>query len=434
MAQFVFITQRPFSRAFYILEHVIHRTVSPNFAKIGFFLMRRSLFIQFKSSCMVLADRRLWLAAILSLLQIAVHSDDCVDPSFPALGGIDVVEYRALSHGAAHAVMGLPSFERPWGGYTFWFKNEANAETFAADAARFFPAWGGFDAWGVAAVYSWHPHAMGPQGDPHTWAVVEDRLYLFKSCSEFNIFLFGDDGGDEPGDTSRGGNLPALVSQGNTKWNAWETEANPDYSFSHNPTFNTKCVAQNSTTSSSASCNVPPGTHFSIEGVPADVPSPGPTMTPPSPAPTRVPTPQPSFEPTPFPSPEPTRVPSPLPSLRPTPVPSPLPSLHPSIHPVNRPHHSSQSNTSIVMGIGAAFTFLLFFRALWNHTCGSHRTRSRREQRRPFEADEEDDHDEEFEFTKLRQEQSSQSTWTPELVSRCEEGESVSPLHFESGQ
>jgi YHS domain-containing protein len=84
-----------------------------------------------------------------------------------AVRGTDVVAY--FTEGRPRA--GEAQFAHDWNGARWLFASAANRDAFAADPARFAPAYGGFCAWAVSQGYT-------APIDPAAWRIVEGRLYL----------------------------------------------------------------------------------------------------------------------------------------------------------------------------------------------------------------------------------------------------------------
>ena len=115
-----------------------------------------------------------------------------------AIRGIDPVAY----HLEGRPVPGRPDFAHAWGGATWHFANAANRDLFAADPARYAPAYGGFCAYAVARGYT-------AQIDPAAWRVVEGRLYLNYDLRTRTLWAR-----DIPGEIARADrNWPALARQ-----------------------------------------------------------------------------------------------------------------------------------------------------------------------------------------------------------------------------
>lgn len=89
-----------------------------------------------------------------------------------AIRGTDPVAYVR----EGRPVRGRTEFIHAWQGATWHFATAANRDAFAADPARYAPAYGGFCAWAVAEGYT-------APIDPAAWKIVEGRLYLNYSRS-----------------------------------------------------------------------------------------------------------------------------------------------------------------------------------------------------------------------------------------------------------
>lgn len=84
-----------------------------------------------------------------------------------AVRGTDVVAY--FTEGRPRA--GQAEFAHEWEGARWLFASAANRDAFAANPARYAPAYGGFCAWAVSQGYT-------APIDPAAWRIVEGRLYL----------------------------------------------------------------------------------------------------------------------------------------------------------------------------------------------------------------------------------------------------------------
>lgn len=89
-----------------------------------------------------------------------------------AIRGTDPVAYFR----EGRPVAGRADITHAWHGVTWRFATEANRDAFAADPARYAPAYGGFCAWAVAEGYT-------APIDPRAWTIVGGRLYLNYSRS-----------------------------------------------------------------------------------------------------------------------------------------------------------------------------------------------------------------------------------------------------------
>jgi len=83
------------------------------------------------------------------------------------LEGYDVVAYftdhRPLKGSEAHTAQ--------WQGVTWSFTTEVHRQLFLANPMRYAPQYGGYCAYAVS-------HGTTAHGDPHQWAVVDDRLFV----------------------------------------------------------------------------------------------------------------------------------------------------------------------------------------------------------------------------------------------------------------
>ena len=84
-----------------------------------------------------------------------------------AVRGTDVVAYFT----AGAPLPGRAEFSHDWGGATWRFGTAANRDRFAADPARYAPAYGGFCAYAVSEGYT-------APIDPAAWRIVDGRLFL----------------------------------------------------------------------------------------------------------------------------------------------------------------------------------------------------------------------------------------------------------------
>lgn len=84
-----------------------------------------------------------------------------------AVRGTDVVAYFA----EGRPVPGGAAFTHAWQGATWRFASAANRDRFAADPARYAPAYGGFCAYAVSEGYT-------APIDPAAWKIVDGRLFL----------------------------------------------------------------------------------------------------------------------------------------------------------------------------------------------------------------------------------------------------------------
>jgi len=97
-----------------------------------------------------------------------------------AISGFDPIAY--FTNGAA--ILGKGEFEYRYAGAVWRFHNPGNRGAFIADPDIYMPRFGGYD-----------PVAVGRRaavpGDPRTWAIVGERLYLFHSPDTKSAFANG---------------------------------------------------------------------------------------------------------------------------------------------------------------------------------------------------------------------------------------------------
>lgn len=86
-----------------------------------------------------------------------------------ALSGYDAVSYF---QGEGVPVIGTEDHVVVYQGYDYRFSTSENAKQFAADPAKFAPAYGGYCAWAIGAN-----NALAP-GDPNVYEIVDGKLYL----------------------------------------------------------------------------------------------------------------------------------------------------------------------------------------------------------------------------------------------------------------
>lgn len=126
-------------------------------------------------------------------LAAQVNADDGV-----AVRGTDVVAYVTQGR----PVPGRAEFAHAWGGAEWRFASAAHRDLFAADPARYAPAYGGFCAYAVSEGYT-------APIDPAAWKIVDGRLYL-----NFNQSVQRRWEGDIPGRISRAdAHWPRLSAQ-----------------------------------------------------------------------------------------------------------------------------------------------------------------------------------------------------------------------------
>jgi hypothetical protein len=109
-----------------------------------------------------------------------------------ALRGYDPVAYFTDRKPSA----GNPAISYRWHGATWLFSSDEHRAAFIADPAHYAPQFGGYCAFAVS-------RGTTATGDPHQWAVVDDKLYL--NTNAFAQTLWN---------TDRPGNIQA----GQTNW------------------------------------------------------------------------------------------------------------------------------------------------------------------------------------------------------------------------
>jgi len=76
----------------------------------------------------------------------ATRKECCSDPSYPVLGGMDLVNYRLTGQ----VIFGDPKIAAEIQGisrtYTFWFADKTSVSIFQSSPEVYLPMWGGFDA------------------------------------------------------------------------------------------------------------------------------------------------------------------------------------------------------------------------------------------------------------------------------------------------
>ncbi len=83
-----------------------------------------------------------------------------------ALGGYDTVAYHDGT-----AAPGEARINHFWNGAIWYFSSAENRDKFAADPARYAPAYDGYCSWAASQGYK-------APGDPNVWQVVDGTLYV----------------------------------------------------------------------------------------------------------------------------------------------------------------------------------------------------------------------------------------------------------------
>jgi len=141
----------------------------------------------------------------------------CVNESFPALDGVDLVEYFSLSYGSS-AVYGTSDYTSIYQGFKFYFTTETNKKTFDSNPSSYLPRWGGFCSYGIAQEDWWSPDLLGPATDLDVWEIVNGNLYFFRGYGARDLF---------------NKSLDDNIKLGNERWESWFGD--DDFPF------NTKC-------------------------------------------------------------------------------------------------------------------------------------------------------------------------------------------------
>ncbi|NQV54002.1 MAG: YHS domain-containing protein [Flavobacteriales bacterium] len=83
-----------------------------------------------------------------------------------ALSGFDPISYRT------EPIKGSKEFSYEWKGVVWYFSSEENLKLFKDAPDKYCPAFGGHCALATSTGFAVH-------GDPSTYAIVEDTLYIF---------------------------------------------------------------------------------------------------------------------------------------------------------------------------------------------------------------------------------------------------------------
>ena len=120
-------------------------------------------------------------ALILLPLSAALAADEHYRKDGAAIGGYDTVAY----HTAGAPTQGSPQFTAEYQGATWQFASAANRDLFAANPAKYAPAYGG---WCSAGASKGKKVATKPE----YWAVVDGQLYLNSSEAAHTKLFLGD--------------------------------------------------------------------------------------------------------------------------------------------------------------------------------------------------------------------------------------------------
>ncbi|MCA0900280.1 MULTISPECIES: YHS domain-containing (seleno)protein [Microbulbifer] len=112
----------------------------------------------------------------------AISADKNVYSHFfrDALKGADVVAYYSLKPGEK-AVKGSASITYDWGDVTWRFATRENRNLFAADPAKYVPAYGGHCAYAMSKGFEAPPR-------PDSWVIIDGKLYLNNNAKSFEIW------------------------------------------------------------------------------------------------------------------------------------------------------------------------------------------------------------------------------------------------------
>ena len=127
------------------------------------------------------------------------------------LSGRDVVAYHSLGAGDASVRGAARHAHVDAAGYLWHFASDANRAAFAADPARYAPAWGAFCSWGISTEFAadgwrWAADNLGPPVDPDVFATVGGRLFFFLNADVRDQFAASPDD---------------RVTAGDARWDAW---------------------------------------------------------------------------------------------------------------------------------------------------------------------------------------------------------------------
>ena len=114
-----------------------------------------------------------------------------------ALQGYDPVAYFK----DGKPVEGAASNSATWHGATYHFTSNENREAFVADPERYAPQFGGYCAFAVS-------RGTTANGDPHQWAIVNDRLFLNNNALAMTLW-----NQDRPGNIKAGTENWPLISK-----------------------------------------------------------------------------------------------------------------------------------------------------------------------------------------------------------------------------
>ncbi|MEO6565719.1 MAG: YHS domain-containing (seleno)protein [Casimicrobiaceae bacterium] len=124
-------------------------------------------------------------AFALAPLSTAVAADEHFVAQGVAISGFDTVSFHTMGKPTA----GSPQFTAQYQGATWQFASAANRDLFAANPAKYAPAYGG---WCSAGASKGKKIATKPD---QFWAVVDGQLYLNSSDAAHTKLFLADTGG-----------------------------------------------------------------------------------------------------------------------------------------------------------------------------------------------------------------------------------------------
>src|SRR5262249_14666658 len=114
-----------------------------------------------------------------------------------ALQGYDPVAYFK----EGKPLVGDAAIASIWHGATYRFASTENREAFLADPEKYAPQFGGYCAYAVS-------RGTTANGDPHQWAIVDDRLFLNNNALAMTLW-----NEDRPGNIKAGDENWPLISK-----------------------------------------------------------------------------------------------------------------------------------------------------------------------------------------------------------------------------
>ncbi len=111
--------------------------------------------------------KRLLLSLALVVAALSTTPANATNQLATAIGGYDAVAYFA----AGEPRQGKARYHHFWNGAVWFFENEENRDTFAADPVAYAPQYDGYCAWAASQNYK-------RPGDPNVWQIVDGKLYI----------------------------------------------------------------------------------------------------------------------------------------------------------------------------------------------------------------------------------------------------------------